>query len=264
MAQAIPRISFLFNSLPSSSSTSHKDLKPNNLLVTASGVVKIADFGLAISFGSPSREYTSQVVTIWYRAPELLYGAKAYGPGVDMWAMGCILAELELRTPLLPGENDLDQLSKIFHLCGTPTGESWPGMEELVNFVRIKPFPRVPFAQVLTAASDTAVDLLEKLLVCNPSGRLTCSQALQHPFFSSAPGPTPPEDLPLPLGVRSMLAEVNKEEAAVETAAAAVAAAAAGQLMPGQAVARRPLVAGGASAGQMGGANLLSAFDEAD
>lgn len=84
------------------------------------------DFGLAKAFGSPSRIYTSQVVTRWYRAPELLYGASMYGPGVDIWAIGCILAELLLRCPFLPGESDLDQLSKITQVCGVPDDSVWP------------------------------------------------------------------------------------------------------------------------------------------
>ena len=94
----------------------HRDLKPNNLLVDASGCLKLGDFGLAKYFGSPNRQYTDRVVTRWYRAPELLYGAKKYGTGVDIWAVGCILAELLLRVPFLPGETDLDQLTKIFQV----------------------------------------------------------------------------------------------------------------------------------------------------
>lgn len=94
----------------------HRDLKPNNLLVNNFGVLKIGDFGLAKFFGSPNRINTHQVVTRWYRAPELLYGARLYGTGVDMWAVGCILAELLLRIPFLPGESDLDQLTKIFQV----------------------------------------------------------------------------------------------------------------------------------------------------
>lgn len=92
----------------------HRDLKPNNLLISSEGVVKIGDFGLAKFYGSPNRINTHQVVTRWYRAPELLYGARLYGTGVDMWAIGCILGELLLRTPIFPGESDLDQLTKIF------------------------------------------------------------------------------------------------------------------------------------------------------
>lgn len=94
----------------------HRDLKPNNLLVTSEGVLKIGDFGLAKFFGSPNRINTHQVVTRWYRAPELLYGARLYGTGIDMWAVGCILAELLLRAPFLPGESDLDQLTRIFQV----------------------------------------------------------------------------------------------------------------------------------------------------
>lgn len=94
----------------------HRDLKPNNLLVNSEGVLKIGDFGLAKFFGSPNRINTHQVVTRWYRAPELLYGARLYGTGIDMWAVGCILAELLLRVPFLPGESDLDQLTRIFQV----------------------------------------------------------------------------------------------------------------------------------------------------
>ncbi|KYM77199.1 Cell division protein kinase 7, partial [Atta colombica] len=101
----------------------HRDLKPNNLLVNSEGVLKIGDFGLAKFFGSPNRINTHQVVTRWYRAPELLYGARLYGTGIDMWAVGCILAELLLRVPFLPGESDLDQLTKIFQ--ETITGDRY-------------------------------------------------------------------------------------------------------------------------------------------
>uniref|UniRef100_A0A2K6U5E5 Protein kinase domain-containing protein n=1 Tax=Saimiri boliviensis boliviensis TaxID=39432 RepID=A0A2K6U5E5_SAIBB len=101
----------------------HRDLKPNNLLLDENGVLKLADFGLAKSFGSPNRAYTYQVVTRWYRAPELLFGARMYGMCVDMWAVGCILAELLLRIPFLPGDSDLDQLMRIFETLGTPTEE---------------------------------------------------------------------------------------------------------------------------------------------
>lgn len=96
------------------------------MLLDKNGIVKLADFGLAKSFGSPNRIYTHQVVTRWYRAPELLFGARKYGVGVDLWAVGCILAELLLRKPLLPGETDLDQLSKIFQVMGTPDDQNWP------------------------------------------------------------------------------------------------------------------------------------------
>lgn len=101
-------------------------MKPNNLLIDENGVLKIGDFGLAKTFGSPNRIYTHQVVTRWYRAPELLFGSRMYGTGVDIWAVGCILAELLLRVPFLPGISDLDQLSKITQALGTPNETNWP------------------------------------------------------------------------------------------------------------------------------------------
>ncbi|XP_071586580.1 cyclin-dependent kinase 7 isoform X2 [Heliangelus exortis] len=119
----------------------HRDLKPNNLLLDGNGVLKLADFGLAKSFGSPNRVYTHQVVTRWYRAPELLFGARMYGVGVDMWAVGCILAELLLRMPFLPGDSDLDQLTRIFETLGTPTEEQWPALKQKYFSNRPAPTP---------------------------------------------------------------------------------------------------------------------------
>lgn len=113
----------------------HRDLKPNNLLVNREGILKIGDFGLAKAFGSPTRINTHHVVTRWYRSPELLFGANQYSTGVDIWAVGCILAELLLRVPFLPGESDLDQLSKIFQVFGTPTEDDWPVSYYENNFV---------------------------------------------------------------------------------------------------------------------------------
>merc|ERR1711936_551807 len=119
----------------------HRDLKPNNLLVDSKGCLKLGDFGLAKYFGSPNRIYTHMVVTRWYRAPELLFGAKSYGVGVDVWAVGCILAELLLRVPFLAGETDLDQLGKIFLALGTPSEESWPGLTSLPDYIQFKQHP---------------------------------------------------------------------------------------------------------------------------
>ncbi|OAD54226.1 Cyclin-dependent kinase 7 [Eufriesea mexicana] len=173
----------------------HRDLKPNNLLVNAEGVLKIGDFGLAKFFGSPNRINTHQVVTRWYRAPELLYGARLYGTGIDMWAVGCILAELLLRVPFLPGESDLDQLTRIFQ-------ETWPGMTELPDFIQFKPFPGMPLKHIFTAAGDDLLDLIASLLNVNPLERCTCDQALQMPYFSNKPAPTPGPRLPLPTSVK--------------------------------------------------------------
>uniref|UniRef100_A0A8C5FQ73 Cyclin-dependent kinase 7 n=1 Tax=Gadus morhua TaxID=8049 RepID=A0A8C5FQ73_GADMO len=176
----------------------HRDLKPNNLLLDGSGVLKLADFGLAKAFGSPNRAYTHQVVTRWYRAPELLFGAKMYGVGVDMWAMGCILAELLLRLPFLAGDSDLDQLTKIFEALGTPTEETWPGVKSLPDYVAFKLFPGTPLEHIFSAAGDDLLELLLGLFTFNPSTRTTATQALKMSYFSNRPGPTPGPQLPKP------------------------------------------------------------------
>ncbi|XP_006059000.1 cyclin-dependent kinase 7 isoform X2 [Bubalus kerabau] len=176
----------------------HRDLKPNNLLLDENGVLKLADFGLAKSFGSPSRAYTHQVVTRWYRAPELLFGARMYGVGVDMWAVGCILAELLLRVPFLPGDSDLDQLTRIFETLGTPTEEQWPDMCSLPDFVTFKSFPGIPLQHIFIAAGDDLLDLIQGLFLFNPCTRITATQALKTKYFSNRPGPTPGCQLPRP------------------------------------------------------------------
>lgn len=176
----------------------HRDLKPNNLLVNEQGVLKIADFGLAKFYGSPNRVYTHQVVTRWYRSPELLFGARIYSTGIDIWAIGCILAELLLRVPFFPGESDLDQLSRIFQALGTPTEEKWQGFTQLPDYVQFKPFPKTPLKLIFTAAAEDLLSLLEKLFALNPLERVTCSEALKMPYFSNKPGPTPGPQLPRP------------------------------------------------------------------
>ncbi|KAG8227782.1 hypothetical protein J437_LFUL006416 [Ladona fulva] len=180
----------------------HRDLKPNNLLVNSKGILKIGDFGLAKFYGSPNRIYTHQVVTRWYRSPELLFGARMYATGVDMWATGCILAELLLRVPFLPGETDLDQLTRIFQTLGTPTEEMWQGVSQLPAYVQFKMFVGTPLKHIFSAASDDLLDLLEKLLSMNPNKRCTCDAALQMPYFRNKPYPTPGPQLPLPSSIK--------------------------------------------------------------
>ncbi|EFO90526.1 hypothetical protein GCK72_000776 [Caenorhabditis remanei] len=177
----------------------HRDLKPNNLLLNNMGRVKLTDFGLARFFGSPNRNYTHQVVTRWYRAPELLYGARSYGVGIDIWSVGCIIAELLLRAPIFPGESDIDQLVKIYNVLGCPTEESWPTMKTLNSYVSIKPDSETPGLNfIFSAAPQDLIDLLIGMWTFDPVKRLTCTQSLQMDYFKSQPYCCLDEELPLP------------------------------------------------------------------
>ena len=120
---------------------------------------------------SESVMVVGQVVTRWYRAPELLFGARLYSTGVDIWAVGCILAEMLIKTPLLQGDSDLGQLSKIFEVCGSPTDENWPGAKDLPDYVAFKFLPGVPFKEIFLAASDDVLGLLEWCFKLDPAKR---------------------------------------------------------------------------------------------
>lgn len=177
----------------------HRDLKPNNLLIASDGKLKLADFGLARVADFPREPMTSQVVTRWYRPPELLYGARYYGSAVDIWAAGCIFAELMLRTPFVHAETDMGQLKIIFQALGTPREEDWPGMRVLPDYVAFPPQAKPPLKSIFNAAPDDALDLLERMLTFDPLRRITAREALSHPYFSSnLPRPTTPEKLPRP------------------------------------------------------------------
>ncbi|EEB05152.1 CMGC/CDK/CDK7 protein kinase Mcs6 [Schizosaccharomyces japonicus yFS275] len=175
----------------------HRDLKPNNLLISSDGKLKLADFGLARDYGT-TNNMSHQVVTRWYRSPELLMGARAYGTGVDMWSVGCIFAELMLRTPYLPGESDLDQLNVIFRALGSPDPSVWPAMKKLPNYVEMKamPPPNGGMEALFSAAGYEEINLLKTMLHYNPDKRPTTLEALQHPYFSCAPPPIPHQYLP--------------------------------------------------------------------
>lgn len=176
----------------------HRDMKPNNLLIGSNGQLKLADFGLARLYGSPERRFTHQVFARWYRAPELLFGAKNYGPGVDVWAAACIFAELLLRKPFLQGNSDIDQLGKIFAAFGTPKPSQWADMVYLPDYVEYQYVPGQPLRTLFPMASDDALDLLSKMFMYDPKARISAQQALEHRYFSSLPPPTEPAQLPKP------------------------------------------------------------------
>lgn len=160
-------------------------------------------------FGSPNRVYTHQVVTRWYRCPELLFGARNYSVGVDIWAVGCILAELLLRVPFLPGESDLDQLTKIFQALGTPTEENWKNLKLLPDYMTFKVCQGTPFRHIFTAAPNDLLQLLQKLLALCPLNRCTCTEALNMPYFSNKPAPTVGPKLPMPTSCQTQSEETK-------------------------------------------------------
>lgn len=176
----------------------HRDLKPNNLLINDKGILKITDFGLAKSFGTPARSLTHQVVTRWYRSPELLFGARYYGTGIDIWAVGCIGAELMLRKPFLTGDTDLSQLTKIFEICGTPSEDQWPGVSKLPDYIEYVAMPNIPFTDIFTAASDDFIQLLQWCFILDPMKRCTATLALKSAYFRNVPAPTVGTELPMP------------------------------------------------------------------
>ncbi|KAI9763469.1 MAG: hypothetical protein M1840_000483 [Geoglossum simile] len=172
----------------------HRDLKTSNLLMNNRGQMKVADFGMARYFGDPPPKMTQLVVTLWYRAPELLLGAETYGREVDMWSIGCIFGELVTKEPLLQGKNEVDQLSKIFELCGIPTEENWPGFKRLPNARSLRlPRNQQNIGSVIRAKfpflTASGTDLLTSLLSLNPARRPTASEVLAHPYFREDPKP---------------------------------------------------------------------------
>mmetsp|Transcript_4717 Transcript_4717/g.6554 ORF Transcript_4717/g.6554 Transcript_4717/m.6554 type:complete len:299 (-) Transcript_4717:153-1049(-) len=163
----------------------HRDLKPQNLLVSRDGRLKLADFGLARAFCPPIRPLTHEVVTLWYRPPEILLGQQAYAPPVDVWAIGTMLVEMVTKRPLFPGDSEIDQLFKIFRQLGTPLEDAWEGVTQLPDWNPSFPkWYKTAFSKTVTENLDAAgLNLLEAFLAYSPKDRITAKDALNHPYF---------------------------------------------------------------------------------
>uniref|UniRef100_A0A1J3JLZ8 Putative serine/threonine-protein kinase n=1 Tax=Noccaea caerulescens TaxID=107243 RepID=A0A1J3JLZ8_NOCCA len=176
----------------------HRDIKGSNLLIDSNGVLKIADFGLA-TFFDPQHcvPLTSRVVTLWYRPPELLLGACHYGVGVDLWSTGCILGELYSGKPILPGKTEVEQLHKIFKLCGSPTEDYWRKLKlpPSAAFRPALPYGR-RVAEMFKDLPLNVLSLLEALLSIDPDRRGSAARALESEYFKTEPFACDPSSLP--------------------------------------------------------------------
>ncbi|KAG2422961.1 hypothetical protein HXX76_015632 [Chlamydomonas incerta] len=166
----------------------HRDLKPQNLLVDVrcgANSLKIADFGLSRAFGVPVRLLSPEVVTLWYRPPELLLGGRLYGTPVDMWSAACCVLEISNRWPLFPGATEIDTLMKIFEKLGSPDEAAWPGLADLPHWR-----PQLPrcagrsWEEIAPRLEPAGRDLMRRMLAYDPAHRITAAAALRHPYFA--------------------------------------------------------------------------------
>lgn len=163
----------------------HRDLKPQNLLIDKNGIIKVADFGLGRAFGVPVRVYTHEVVTLWYRAPEVLLGSSRYSCPIDIWSLGCIFAEMATRRPLFQGDSEIDQLFRIFRVLKTPTEDIWPGVTTLPDYKGSFPnWTSNNLRNQVKNMDEDALDLLTKMLVYDPVHRISAKRVLQHSYFN--------------------------------------------------------------------------------
>lgn len=164
----------------------HRDLKPQNLLISKDGLIKVADFGLGRSFGIPVRNYTHEIVTLWYRAPEILLGSQRYSCPVDIWSLGCIFSEMVTRKPLFQGDSEIDQLFRMFRIMRTPTEEIWPGVTSLPDYKPTFPcWNSFNLAQQNKNMEPAGLDLLQKTLVYDPAYRISAKEMLEHKYFQN-------------------------------------------------------------------------------
>jgi len=166
----------------------HRDLKPQNLLINTKGQLKLADFGLARAFGIPVNTFSNEVVTLWYRAPDVLLGSRTYNTSIDIWSAGCIMAEMYTGRPLFPGTTNEDQLQKIFRLMGTPSERSWPGISQFPEYkTSFTVYHTQDVRNYLPQIDPVGLQLISSMLQLRPELRVSAQQALQHPWFNDLP-----------------------------------------------------------------------------
>ncbi|KAK6397020.1 negative regulator of the PHO system [Meristemomyces frigidus] len=163
----------------------HRDLKPQNLLINSQGQLKLGDFGLARAFGIPVNTFSNEVVTLWYRAPDVLLGSRTYNTSIDIWSAGCIMAEMVTGRPLFPGTTNEDQLLKIFRLMGTPSERSWPGISAFPEYKTSWPvYATQELRAILPQVDSLGLQVLSQMLQMRPEMRCSAQGALQHPWFN--------------------------------------------------------------------------------
>ncbi|KAF4373174.1 hypothetical protein F8388_019356 [Cannabis sativa] len=174
----------------------HRDIKGSNILIDNNGVLKIGDFGLA-TFYDQNQPMTSRVVTLWYRPPELLLGSTQYGPAIDLWSVGCILAEMFAGKPIMPGRTEVEQMHKIFKLCGSPSEDFWQKtrLPHATSFKPQQPYKR-RLPETFKDFPSYAMPLVDKLLAIEPKDRGTAATSLASDFFTTEPLPCDPSSLP--------------------------------------------------------------------
>eukprot|EP00951_Prasinocladus_malaysianus_P040628 scaffold469086_cov42-Prasinocladus_malaysianus.AAC.1 len=174
----------------------HRDLKPQNLLVDDSNpdqpVLKIADLGLARAFSIPIKSYTHEIVTLWYRSPEVLLGGTHYSTPVDMWSVGCIFAEMVRKAPLFPGDSEFQQLLHIFKTLGTPSERQWAGVTRFRDWHEYPQWQPQDLAKIFPELEPSGVDLIKQCLqydnckrisVSGPTSPSNAKEAMNHPYF---------------------------------------------------------------------------------
>ncbi|XP_065847817.1 probable serine/threonine-protein kinase At1g09600 [Euphorbia lathyris] len=193
----------------------HRDIKGSNLLIDNNGILKIGDFGLA-TFYQPdqSQALTSRVVTLWYRAPELLLGATQYGDAIDLWSTGCILAELFAGKPIMPGRTEVEQMHKILKLCGSAPDDYWKKtkLPQATSFRPQHNYKR-RISETFKNFPPSALSLVDKLLTVEPEDRGSATSALNSEFFCAEPFPCDPSTLPKYPPSKELDAKVRDEEA---------------------------------------------------